>query len=328
MKTVTLFFCATALLVLSATGEPPAKRAKPELDIRIIFDNTSARRNFLRSWGFSALIDFRGKRVLFDAGSDPILLLEHLKKMRIDPKTIDHAVISHQHGDHLRGVYWVFEKNPAMKVHFLDRFPDEAFRRAKGVKMKPHRVKGPFEVVPGIFSTGVVEGLPPEQSLVIETSKGMVMLVGCSHPGVVKLVETAQRQRQKKTVRLLMGGFHMHRQGPEKIGATIAQLQDLNVQSVVPSHCSGALAVDLFKTAYGKQAISAGAGRRIQLIDGQLKVSVAETDKQENEVGFVDLFDGKTLAAWQGATNVFAVEKGVLVCRKHEALGLSEFSVR
>ena len=90
MKTVTLFFCATALLVLSATGEPPAKRAKPELDIRIIFDNTSARRNFLRSWGFSALIDFRGKRVLFDAGSDPILLLEHLKKMRIDPKTIDH----------------------------------------------------------------------------------------------------------------------------------------------------------------------------------------------------------------------------------------------
>ena len=167
------------------------------------------------------MFDFGGHRVLFDAGSDPILLLEHLEKMQIDPKSIEHAVISHQHGDHLRGVYWVFEKNPKIKVHFLDCFPEEAFRRAKAVKMKPHRVKGPFEVTPGIYSTGIVQGLPPEQSLMIETSQGVVMLVGCSHPGVVQLVETAQAQRKIDSVRLLLGGFHMLRKRPDQIKTAI-----------------------------------------------------------------------------------------------------------
>jgi hypothetical protein len=52
----------------------------------------------------------------------------------------------------LRGVYWVFEKNPNMSVHFLDCFPEEPFRRAAAVNMKPHRVTEPFEVVPGIYS--------------------------------------------------------------------------------------------------------------------------------------------------------------------------------
>ena len=112
MKVKSHFYVVAALLLsLSAQF---AHAAKPELEILVLFDNTSAREDLRRSWGFSALIDFRGHRVLFDAGSDPILLLEHLEKMQIDPKSIEHAVISHQHGDHLRGVYWVFEKNPKM----------------------------------------------------------------------------------------------------------------------------------------------------------------------------------------------------------------------
>ena len=112
-----------------------------------------------------------------------------------------------------------------MQVHFLDVFPEEAFRRAAAVGMKPPRVKGPFEVVPGIFSTGIVDGLPPEQSIVIETSQGMVMLVGCSHPGLIKLVDTAQQQRKQDSLRLLLGGFHLLRKQPEDVKSIIAQLK-------------------------------------------------------------------------------------------------------
>lgn len=137
-------------LVLAACLASMTIAEQPELVIRVLFDNTSAREDLRRSWGFSALIDFRGHRILFDAGSDPILLLEHMELLQIDPASIEHAVISHQHGDHLRGVYWVFEKNPRLQVHFLDAFPDEAFRRAAALNMKPHRVKQPFEVVPGV----------------------------------------------------------------------------------------------------------------------------------------------------------------------------------
>jgi 7,8-dihydropterin-6-yl-methyl-4-(beta-D-ribofuranosyl)aminobenzene 5'-phosphate synthase len=218
-------------------AEPnPVPKAR-ELEIRVVFDNTSARKDLRRSWGFSAVVDFGGHRILFDAGSDPTLLLEHLDLMQIDPKSIEHAVISHQHGDHLRGVYWVFEKNPKMNVHFLDCFPEEPFRRAAALKMTPNRVKGPFELVPGIHSTGIVDGLPPEQSLVIETSQGLVMLVGCSHPGVVKLVETAQKQREKDSLRFLLGGFHMLRKKPKQIKTAINRLQDLKVNTIRRKKC-------------------------------------------------------------------------------------------
>lgn len=268
--------------MLALGGEPMI--SKPELEIRVLFDNTSAREDLQRSWGFSALVDFRGHRILFDTGSDPILLLEHLEKMQIDPKSIEHAVISHQHGDHLRGVYWVFEKNPQMKIHFLDNFPEEAFRRAAALNMKPHRVKEPFEVVPGIYSTGPVDGLPPEQSLLIETSQGLVMLVGCSHPGLVKLVETARSQRKQDSIRLLLGGYHLLRAPPNEIKTTIEKLQELNVTTVVPAHCSGDLAKELFQTAYGNQFDVAGAGRRIVLDQGRFVIDTLPVDvKQDQE---------------------------------------------
>jgi 7,8-dihydropterin-6-yl-methyl-4-(beta-D-ribofuranosyl)aminobenzene 5'-phosphate synthase len=268
---VTVCWCFVEATVGAA--EPSAGTHTSELEIRIVFDNTSARADLRRSWGFSAVVDFRGHRVLFDAGSDPILLLEHLEQMQIDPKSIEHAVISHQHADHLRGVYWVFEKNPKMKVHFLDCFPEEPFRRAAAVKMKPHRVTGPFEVVPGIYSTGIVDGLPPEQSLAIETSQGLVMLVGCSHPGVVNLVETVQSQRKKDSIRLLLGGFHMLRKQPDQIKTAINRLQDLKVQTVMPAHCSGDPAKEMFQSLYGKQFQSAGVGRLIVLDQGRLTVT-------------------------------------------------------
>ena len=268
-------YALVAMAVWQASSlavDPACQAAAPELQIRILFDNTSAGDGFTRSWGFSALVDFRGRRLLFDSGSDPVLLFEHLDKLGIDPKSIEHAVISHQHSDHLRGVYWLYEKNPQMQVHFLDCFPEEAFRRAKGFGMKPRRVTKPFEVVPGIWSTGIVDGLPPEQSLIIETSVGPVMLVGCSHPGLVNLVKTARQQRKHDSIRLLLGGYHLLRKEADEIRATIGQLKSLNVRGVAPAHCSGELARELFGTAYGEDCESGGAGRRIRLIEGKLVV--------------------------------------------------------
>jgi 7,8-dihydropterin-6-yl-methyl-4-(beta-D-ribofuranosyl)aminobenzene 5'-phosphate synthase len=101
----------------------------------------------------------------------------------------------------------------------------------------------------------------------------LVMIVGCSHPGLVKLVETAEAQRKKKSVRLLLGGFHMLRKNPEQIKATIDRLQDLKVAAVIPAHCSGDLAKELFQLTYGKQYHTAGAGRRIVLDKGRFVVS-------------------------------------------------------
>jgi 7,8-dihydropterin-6-yl-methyl-4-(beta-D-ribofuranosyl)aminobenzene 5'-phosphate synthase len=102
------------------------------------------------------------------------------------------------------------------------------------------------------------------------------MLVGCSHPGVVKLVETAKSQRKKESIALLLGGFHMLRKQPDQIKSAITELQQQNVRKVVPAHCTGDLAKELFHVAYGEDFDTAGAGRRIVLDKGKFVISTIE----------------------------------------------------
>ena len=254
----------TVLLVtvgLASAATLLAAPPEPELDIRVIYDNTSARSDVEADWGFAAVVTFRGRRVLFDSGTKPELFLANLGKMEVDPSSIRQAVISHQHPDHRNGIYELFPLQPAMRIHFLKAFYEKAYEEATAVGMKPDRVTGPFEVEPGVYSTGMIAGEPPEQSLAIETAKGIVVVVGCGHPGVVNIVEAVQEQRGKDSVRLLLGGFHMLRQNEDEINSQITKLKQLNVRRVMPGHCSGDLAKRLFQEAYGEDFETLGAGK-------------------------------------------------------------------
>ena len=256
-KSLWLVVLGVCMLAVPATGA--------ELEILIIYDNTSARAGIEADWGFAALVTFRGQRVLFDTGTKPGLFLENLEKLKIDPGSFSHVVISHPHGDHLNGLYELFPLNRSMEVFFLDSFPDEVFRKAETVGIKPQRVKGPVEIVPGVYTTGIVDGASSEQALVVETSKGLVVVTGCSHPGVVRMVEAAEEQRGKNSVRLVLGGFHLSSQSESDINAQIKRMRELNVASVVPTHCTGELAWKLFREAYGEHCDSGGAGKTFEL---------------------------------------------------------------
>ncbi|MBI3694446.1 MAG: MBL fold metallo-hydrolase [Acidobacteria bacterium] len=250
-RTCTLFL----LLLGAAFGQ--------ELEFRIVYDNTSALPDTPQDWGFATLVDFRGQRLLFDSGTKPDLFLANLKALHIDPASIPQAVISHEHPDHRSGIYRLWPQNPSMRVHFLDNFAKEAYNAAAAIHLRPNRVQGPFQLAPGMYSTGIIEGQPCEQSLVMETSKGIVLLTGCCHPGVAKIVETVEKQRGKDSIRLLIGGFHMFQQNAEQIRSTIARLHQLNVQAVIPAHCTGDLAKQLFQESFGPRFSTAGAGKRI-----------------------------------------------------------------
>ena len=254
----------TIAILLGATFGLFAAASDP-LEILVLYDNTSIQTGVQADWGFAALVTFRGEKVLFDSGTKPDILLSNMKALAVDPAGIRHAVISHGHGDHLLGIYKVFPSNPSMKVYFLDAFPDPAFRNAEAIGMRPQRVRAPIKIVDGIYSTGPVDGNPPEQALVIETAKGLVVLTGCSHPGVVKMVEAAEQQRGAKSVRFLLGGFHMLQQGEAEATQNIERLRALGVASVAATHCTGDLAMRLFAKAYGPQSVTAGAGKRFVL---------------------------------------------------------------
>ena len=219
--------------------------------ITIVYDNTAARPGLIAAWGFSALVEVRGQRVLFDMGSKPELFLANLRELGIDKSTIAATVISHQHSENPNPVYRIL---PAGVIYFLD-----------SVLAKQPLAKDPVQVAKGVWTTGQIDGTPPEQGLVIETSKGLVMLVSCAHPGIGKMVQTAEKQRGTDHIRLLIGGLHSYEWKAEQIRPMIADLHTLRVESIVPAHCTGDLATRMLRESYADKWAPAGAGRQIPL---------------------------------------------------------------
>lgn len=216
------------------------------LEIKIVFDNTVAAAPCEKGWGFAAFVTMDGRRLLFDAGGDAAVFMRNLGALGIDPASFDTVVISHRHGDHTAGLAALQQRNPRLKVLWPD---------------SPQ----PYRIVPGIYSTGTIQGPAAEQALVMETSKGLVIVTGCSHPGVVRMVQAAVDQRKAKEVRLLIGGFHMVNDKPEQVSTAIAQLKALNVRRVAATHCTGARAIAMFRESFGPDFQEAGAGRVITL---------------------------------------------------------------
>ncbi len=234
------------LLALSWAFLLVAAQAAGPVQIDILYDNTSIRPNLEADWGFAALVSTGGHRVLLDTGANDGVFMKNLEAMGVDPASIEHLVISHEHGDHTGAVAQLSRMNPKMKVH------------------RPILNQGPFMIAPGIYSTGALPCPAAEQALVIETSKGLVVVTGCSHPGVVALVEEAEKQRNADSVRLLLGGYHLLKMDAGQIQGIIADLKRLNVREAVATHCSGDLAIKMFRDAFGPGP-GAGAGRRIVL---------------------------------------------------------------
>lgn len=112
--------------------------------------------------------------------------------------------------------------------------------------------------------TGPVGGPVPEQSLVIRRPEGLVVVTGCSHPGIVSILE---RVRQVASGRLLavLGGFHLLDHTDQAVAGIVARFQELGVERVGATHCTGEKAIEAFRKAYGTRFIEMGAGRVVEL---------------------------------------------------------------
>jgi 7,8-dihydropterin-6-yl-methyl-4-(beta-D-ribofuranosyl)aminobenzene 5'-phosphate synthase len=189
------------------------------------------------------------------------LLLANLKALGVEKSSIERTVVSH--GNSEAGI--LGRVLPTGMLYFMEGFFPRSNAAAQATGLKLDLAKQPREIAPGIFSTGEIPGAPPEQALLIETSKGLVMLVSCAHPGIAKMVEAAEKQRGVHRIRLLLGGLHMYDWNEKEIRFVVSQLQKLRVESVIPTHCSGALTKRLLLEAYGGRFDTGGAGKQIVL---------------------------------------------------------------
>lgn len=231
--------------------------------ITVVFDNNPYKKGLQSGWGFSCLIEGMEKRVLFDTGADGIILLDNMQKLGINPERVETLVLSHAHSDHTGGVYDLLQKNNTLTVYLPASFPESFKEKAKGYGAELIEVKKPMEISEGVYSTGEMDAWMKEQSLIIRTPKGMVIITGCAHPGIVNIVKRAKALFADEVL-FVMGGFHLHNKTSREIKRIISDMKELGVRYVGPCHCSGKKARDLFEEAYGGHYIPVGAGKRVE----------------------------------------------------------------
>ncbi len=200
--------------------------------IEIVYDNTSQRQDMKAAWGFSAYM--KEHNLLFDTGGDGEILVENMKKMGIHPGEIKYVFISHPHWDHIGGLDKLMELNPDIVVYAPPSFGED-----KNIIV----VEEAGKIMSGIYSTGELNGI--EQSMIVESNKGNILLVGCSHPGVDRIIETAKKFG---SIYAIIGGFHDFKKFDALKG----------IELICPTHCTKYK--EEIKSLYPRNYMEGGAG--------------------------------------------------------------------
>ena len=296
---VTLLFAA-ALSGATAMGAATGIAVAADNQITILYDVFGNDRAMKKDWGYSALVEVAGKRILFDTGNDRDAFAANVKAKKVDLTKIDFVVLSHRHSDHMAGLSHVLRVNPKVKIYapqdglggiYGSSIPSSFYRKDDSLppEMRYYDGKPPefvklgrawqdanielidktTEIAPGITLIALVSETPgtrelKELSLAVNTPDGLVLMVGCSHPGIEKIVEAAAAINSK--IRFIAGGFHLVVAPDDGIAKVVATLKDtFKVEAIAPGHCTGEPTFTALKQAFGDRYIYAGVGTSLSL---------------------------------------------------------------
>jgi 7,8-dihydropterin-6-yl-methyl-4-(beta-D-ribofuranosyl)aminobenzene 5'-phosphate synthase len=295
------------LLCLLAAGcstaqPPPEKSALPSpARITVLYDAFGKPSAMKKDWGYAALIEYQGKRILFDTGNDAEVLEQNAKAGGVDLSRLDFVVMSHRHGDHMGGMSYLLRVNPKVAIYapkegfgvygadlpgsfyrkddtllpkqrYFDGMPPEVMRFGSAWPQAHFTlIEHDTEIAPGIHLIALVSDKPGtlelrELSLAIETPAGMVLVVGCAHPGIDRIVAAAARIDSR--ILLVAGGLHLVVAPDPEIERIARALHDsYQVGFIAPGHCTGEVTFTALLRAFGDRNIYAGLGTRIAFGD-------------------------------------------------------------
>ena len=236
----------------------------PNYRITVIFNNIPYVHELQTSWGFSCLVQGFDQTILFDTGGNGEIFLANMKDLGIDPGVVDVVVLSHIHADHTGGLGAFLRQNADVTVSLPCSFPDAFQQQIKHLGADVLEINGPIRLFDKVHSTGEMGNGIKEQALILNTSKGLVVITGCAHPGIENVVRKA-RQYLQKDIYLIMGGFHLTGAGLSEIRKRIENLRALDIEKVAPSHCTGKAAIARFREVWGDAFLPGGCGAMIDL---------------------------------------------------------------
>ena len=292
------FLIGTGAYAGVQVDEPRANAGRQQPRLTVLYDAFGRASEMQKDWGYSALIEFGGRRILFDTGNDAAVFANNVEANGVDLRTIDFVVISHRHGDHVGGLSHVLSVNPKVRIYapkegfgiFGSSLPSSFLRKAETLPAEMRYFDGTppetmkfgtawqgadfeliektTEIAPGIYLIALVSDRPgtlelKELSLAIDATEGIVLIVGCSHPGIDKIVEATSAIN--KRVHLIAGGLHLVVTPDTDIAKIVSTLHDAyHVKWIAPGHCTGEPAFVALQHAFGDRYLY-GLGTTIGL---------------------------------------------------------------
>lgn len=266
---VKLLILNSGALILNSSSLLGSTFDQKYIKIVMIYNNIGRNDNFVNGWGLSIWIEDKDTAVLFDVGGDPSIFWKNVEKSGIDIKKLSKIVISHNHWDHVEGLSVILEKTHYRPDVYVPNFDLE---NLKGVHPKASLIgiKEPVQISKSLWSTGQLKGefrggVLREQSINIIQDDFVLLLTGCSHPGIVEIVKRTKRIHPDKKLKLVIGGFHLIQHSMEQIQDISTSLNSLQVDKLAPSHCTGELAINVFKEDWGERFIDFENGSSMKI---------------------------------------------------------------
>lgn len=288
-----------ALTASSLNNFASAQPSPAKVQITVLYDAFGQNSAMHKDWGYAVFIEYGGKRILFDTGNDPDILAENAKVKGVDLTKLNFVVLSHRHGDHMGGLSYLLRVNPKVVIYapkesfgvFGGDLPSSFYRKDLSLPADKRYYDGAppaimrfgsawpdanfqlidknTEVAPDIHLLTLVSDKPGtlelrEISLAINTPDGLVIVVGCAHPGIDKFAELATTINPH--IHFIVGGFHLVTAPDPEVDRIVIALHDrFKVDYIAPGHCTGEPAFAALQKAFGDRYVYAGLGQTLKL---------------------------------------------------------------
>jgi 7,8-dihydropterin-6-yl-methyl-4-(beta-D-ribofuranosyl)aminobenzene 5'-phosphate synthase len=263
-----------------------------ETDIRItiLTDNTAARPDVLAEHGLSLWIEYGQKHILWDTGQTD-MLIANAKKLGIALSLTDIIALSHGHYDHTGGLPAVTALVPNAEIYAhpgatIPRYSKKESVHPVGMPSDSvnvlhtktvRQISSWTQISRGVFLTGPIprlnmyedtggaffldadcrkeDMLPDDQALVMESEKGLIVILGCAHSGTINTLDYISHKTGQRRIHAMAGGMHLGKASQQRLDGTVKALKQYDVQIVIPLHCTGAGAIQYLKNALSDKIV-------------------------------------------------------------------------